>query len=73
MGDMFLGFDSAYPGLGVWTATETTIPDASDKATLVDDTEAQTKATTDPKAKRNILLAVALIFLLVIGGGIAKG
>lgn len=73
MGDMFLGFDSAYPGMGVFTATEATIPDAKDKETLVDDPNAQTKATTDPKAKRNILLAVALIFLLVIGGGIAKG
>ncbi|PED82316.1 hypothetical protein CON65_12595 [Bacillus pseudomycoides] len=67
--ETFFHMRDAYNNMGHTTTRAMTIPDAEDQATMVDDQElaeqAQTQVTQKPGQGKNIMLGLALIFIIM--------
>lgn len=65
-------FADMYPNMGVINTGIQTIPEAADKAVIEEDVKEQTSATVTPKSKKNMLIGIIAIIVLMIVFGVIK-
>ena len=65
-------FNDLYPNQGFYNTRTQTIPEADDKKALAENEEASVKAKVNPKQKKNIWLALAIILIVTVLLGVLK-